>query len=117
MNVCFLQKKNSSSEDDFVSPPRTRNKLSDHKPEPKEPRRPSVTPGGRQSLDRTAWLAAGRNPRGDPREEERQRWREFREKKTPNRSAVLRLRLKKPKQTPTETEPSEYRQHEQSEPK
>ncbi|XP_073318447.1 sentrin-specific protease 7b [Pagrus major] len=89
------QKKNSSSEDDFVSPPRTRNKPSDHEPVSKELCRPSVTPGGRRSLDRTAWLAASSNPR----EEERQRWREFREKKKSNRSAVLRLRLKKPKQT------------------
>ncbi|KAM8721754.1 sentrin-specific protease 7b isoform 2-T5 [Acanthopagrus schlegelii] len=99
------QKKNSSSEDEFLSPPRPRNKPSDHKPEPKEPHRPSVTPGGRQSLDRTARLAAGRNLRDDLREEERQRWREFRKNNTSNRSAVLRLRLKKPKQTPADTEP------------
>lgn len=114
-NECFFLQSDagnppepSSSEDKFLSPPRPRNKPSDHKPEPKEPHRPSVTPGGRQSLDRTAWLAAGRNLRDDLREEERQRWREFRKNNTSNRSAVLRLRLKKPKQTPADTEPSEY---------
>ncbi|XP_070711769.1 sentrin-specific protease 7b [Pempheris klunzingeri] len=58
--------------------------------------RPPPKAHERRSLDRTAWLAAA----GDPREKERERWREFRERKAPIRSAVLRLR--KPKPTPTE---------------
>lgn len=54
-----------------------------------------------------AWLAASGNLRDDLREKERQRWREFREKKTSYRSAVLHHRPSKPKHTPSE--PSEYK--------
>lgn len=38
----------------------------------------------------------------DAREADRRRWREFRERRTPYRSAVLQLREKKPKATPVE---------------
>lgn len=115
------QKKNSSlsgsdetSEDDFVSPSRTRNKPSADKPLPKDVYRPSVSlvtpltpslraaPDRRRSLDRTSWLAASSNLMDDLREKEREKWREFRDRKTSNRSAVLQLRLRTP------TEPSEY---------
>lgn len=116
-DVCFLQsdggnaeeapkpqKKNSSgtSEYDFASPPRTRNIRG---PSPGTPS-PRTTADRRRSLDRTAWLAAGGDLKEDPREKERQRWRQFREQKTSNRSAVLQLRQKKPKHAPTE--PSEW---------
>ncbi len=119
------QKKNSplsgsdeTSEDDFVSPSRTRNKPSAGKSLPKDVCRPSVssvtpltpllrtTPDRRRSLDRTSWLTASSNLMDDLREKEREKWREFRDRKTSSRSAVLQLRLRKPKQTPTE--PSEY---------
>ncbi|XP_027147513.1 sentrin-specific protease 7b isoform X1 [Larimichthys crocea] len=108
------QKKNSSlsdsdqmSEDDFTPLSRTRNKPSADEYLPKDVRRPSLSsdtlspktmPEKRWSLDRMSWLAASSNLR----EKERQKWREFREKKMSNRSAVLQLRLRKPKQTPTE---------------
>ncbi|XP_041822541.1 sentrin-specific protease 7b isoform X2 [Chelmon rostratus] len=94
------QKKNSSgtSEYDFASPPRTRNIRG---PSPGTPS-PRTTADRRRSLDRTAWLAAGGDLKEDPREKERQRWRQFREQKTSNRSAVLQLRQKKPKHAPTE---------------
>lgn len=103
------QKKNSSgsdqtSEDDFVSPSRTRNKPPADKRKPSAVS-PRTTPASRQSLDRTAWLAASCDPRDDVREKERERWREFRERKKSNGSAVLQLRPPKPKQTPPE--PSE----------
>ncbi|XP_070786581.1 sentrin-specific protease 7b [Enoplosus armatus] len=105
------QKKNSSlsgsdqtSEDDYVSPSRTRTKPSTDKSLPKDVRRSSVSsatlsprtiPDRRRSLDRKSWLAARNiNLRDD--------LREFRERKTSNRSAVLQLRLRKPKQTTTE---------------
>ncbi|XP_042260171.1 sentrin-specific protease 7b [Thunnus maccoyii] len=107
----------SGSDDDFVSPSRTRNKPSPEKPLPSSSSSSSsssvssvtagpsstATPDRRRSLERTSWLAASSNLRGDPREKKRERWREFRErKKTPNRSAVLHLRLRKAKQTPSE---------------
>ncbi|XP_049922254.1 sentrin-specific protease 7b isoform X3 [Epinephelus moara] len=83
-----------TSEDDFLSPSRTTNK-------------PSVTSlrmstDRRRSLDRKACLATRSSLTDDLREKGRERWREFREKKKTYRSAVPHLRLKKPKQTPTE---------------
>nr|XP_033471747.1 sentrin-specific protease 7b isoform X3 [Epinephelus lanceolatus] len=83
-----------TSEDDFLSLSRTTNK-------------PSVTSlrtstDRRRSLDRTACLATRSSLTDDLREKDRERWREFREKKKTYRSAVPHLRLKKPKQTPTE---------------
>ncbi|XP_076579425.1 sentrin-specific protease 7b [Chaetodon auriga] len=107
------QKKNSTetSEYDFASPPRSRNEPSADRPLPSGVRGPSqgtgtppsrTTADRRRSLDRTAWLAAGSDPKEDLREKERQRWREFREKKTSNRSAVLQLRQRKPRNAPTE---------------
>ncbi|KAI3366231.1 hypothetical protein L3Q82_010040, partial [Scortum barcoo] len=109
-----LQKKNLSlsgsdetSEDDFVSPSKLRNKPSDkslpgdvHRPSAAPS--PSLTPIRRWSLDRTPRLASSSNSMEDLREKQREKWREFRDRKTSNRSAVLQLRLKKPKQTPTE---------------
>ncbi|XP_045906320.1 sentrin-specific protease 7-like isoform X3 [Micropterus dolomieu] len=85
-----------TSEDDFVSPPRAGNK-----PLPKDVRRPCCaprsTPDARRGLNRTSWLVANNNLMEDLREKEREKWRAFREKKTANRSAVLQLRLRKPK--------------------
>nr|XP_046237742.1 sentrin-specific protease 7b isoform X2 [Scatophagus argus] len=115
------QKKNSSlssldqtSDEDFVSPSRKTNKPSAVKSPPRDARRPSVssatlplrtTPDRRQSLGRTSRLGASSDLRDDPREKERQKWREFREKKTSNMSVVLRHRLRKPASAPTPTEP------------
>ncbi|XP_037618619.1 sentrin-specific protease 7b isoform X2 [Sebastes umbrosus] len=87
-----------TSEDDSVSPSR-------NKPAVMSPR----TAGERRrSLDRTAWITAASSSSsdsqsqrssssssdllGDLREKERERWREFRERK----NTVLHLRLKKP---------------------
>lgn len=109
------QQKNSSSsssdqksEDDFVSPPRIRIKLSADKRRLSDARRPSVasaTPTlSMTSPVRRASLAISLG--SDPGEKERQKWRAFREKKTSSRSAVLQLRQKRCKQSPTE--PSEY---------
>ncbi|KAG8004431.1 Sentrin-specific protease 7, partial [Nibea albiflora] len=101
-----LSSSDQTSEDDFTPLSRTRNKPSAEEYLPKDVRRPSVssetlspktTPKRRRSLDRMLWLTAN-----DQREKERQKWREFREKKMSNRSAVLQLQLRKPKQTPTE---------------
>lgn len=86
------KKKNSSpptssqsSEDDFLSPPRTKSKAS-----PCHRRaRPSSSGQVRDGLG----------------EEERQRWRTFRERKTPYRSAVFGLHPRKPRSNPSE--PSE----------
>ncbi|XP_071335662.1 sentrin-specific protease 7-like [Trachinotus anak] len=58
---------------------------------------PKTTPDGRRNLNRMAWMAASGNLKEDVREKERQRWREFRERKT-----VLQLRLRTPKQSPAE---------------
>ncbi|KAM7365866.1 hypothetical protein PAMP_016759 [Pampus punctatissimus] len=88
-------KQQQNSEDDFLSPSRTRNKFSSSSVS-------STMPNKRRSLDRMSWLAASSNLRGNLREKERERWREFKERKTRNRSAVLRLQLRKPKQTPSE---------------
>ncbi|XP_051283897.1 sentrin-specific protease 7 isoform X1 [Dicentrarchus labrax] len=101
-----LSGSDQTSEDDFVSPPRARNKPPADKSPSRGARRPCVssatTPDRRRSLDRTAWLAASSNLRDDVREKERQKWREFKEKTTSKRSAVLQLRLRNPKPTPTE---------------
>ncbi|KAM7375608.1 hypothetical protein PAMA_014625 [Pampus argenteus] len=80
-------KQRHNSEDDFLSPSITRNLSSSISP---------ATPNKRTSLDRASWLAASGNLRGDLREKERKKWREFKERKTRNRSAVLRLQLSKP---------------------
>lgn len=80
-----------SSEDDFLSPPRTRSKPS---------------PCRSRGAVSTATAAGRRVPPVErPGEEERQRWRKFREKKTPYRSAVVGLHPRKPRSNPSE--PSE----------
>ncbi|XP_067357180.1 sentrin-specific protease 7b isoform X2 [Channa argus] len=116
------QKENSSSfsgsdqtsDDDFASPPRPRIKPSASKTSPSRTSSSSsltsvklgltlrATPDRKRTLNRTSWLAANSNLKQDVREKERQKWRDFRDGKTPNRSAVLRLRLKKPGETPAE---------------
>ncbi|XP_026217739.1 sentrin-specific protease 7-like isoform X2 [Anabas testudineus] len=112
------QKRNSSlsssdqtSADDFESPSTTRNNPPADKTPPcrlsssssaKLVLTPKTSPGPRRTLDRMSWLAASNSRTEDVREKERQRWKEFREKKLQNRSAVLRLRLNKPRQTPAE---------------
>ncbi|KAK2857239.1 hypothetical protein Q5P01_005974 [Channa striata] len=113
------QKENSSlsgsdhtSDDDFVSPPRPRIKPSGGKSPPCRKSSSSsvtsgklglmlrTTPDRKRTLDRTSWLAASSNLIQDVREKERQRW--FRDRKTPIRSAILQMRLKKPRETQTE---------------
>ncbi|CAK6979698.1 sentrin-specific protease 7b [Scomber scombrus] len=89
------QKKNSSlsdSEDDFLSPSRPRNKPSASSSSSSSVS--MVTPDRRRSLDRTLM-------QGDWREKERERWREFKARKT-SKSAVLHLRLRAAKPTPSE---------------
>lgn len=103
------QKKNSSpsttsesSDEDFLSPHRTKTK-----PPPSHSRSavstatPTRTPPSRRARPSTS-----SHDRDDLREEERQKWRKFREKKTSQRSAVFRLHPRKPRQNPSE--PSEY---------
>ncbi|XP_033181428.1 sentrin-specific protease 7-like [Mastacembelus armatus] len=97
------QKKNSSypspdptSEDKFLPPSRAGNRPPSSSVKALSSSR--TTADRRWNLDRTAWLAAS----NDVREEERQRWMEFRDRKTPKKSPVLHLRLRKRKQTPAE---------------
>ncbi|XP_024859332.2 uncharacterized protein LOC112450165 isoform X2 [Kryptolebias marmoratus] len=102
------QKKNSSSpepdetsEDDFISPLRTSLRGSDsHRPSSSSSSSSSVslvkTPSQRKTPDRRRCL----DLKEDVMETQRDRWRQFRERKT--RSSVLHLRLKRPTQTPSE---------------
>ncbi|XP_041637977.1 uncharacterized protein LOC121506299 [Cheilinus undulatus] len=98
--------KKNSSEDDFLSPPRLRIRLSAQKPPHKDLHRPPIslaTPDRRRSLDRTAWRNASSNPQDDPGERERKRWSEFRERKRTKTPTVLQNRPKKQeRQNPTE---------------
>lgn len=75
-----------------------------HKSYSSNVRRPSSSLGSQPQSSRSADRMG--SSKKDGRETDRQRWREFRERRTPYRSAVLQLRQKKPKQTPAE--PSEY---------
>ncbi|XP_053170772.1 uncharacterized protein LOC128354579 [Scomber japonicus] len=92
------KKKNSSlsgSEDDFLSPSRPTNKPSSSSSSSSSSSVSTVTPDRRRSLDRK-WMPE------DWREKERERWREFKARKTTSKSAVLHLRLRRAKPTPSE---------------
>lgn len=109
----------ASSDQDFVSPPQTRNKtLGDRILSSNFQKQsvslsyvvsttlsPSQRQDRRQSLNRTPLLSTSSDLRDDRREMERQRWREFKEK-TYSRSLSLHLRMKRPKQTESSSEPS-----------
>ncbi|XP_028255507.1 sentrin-specific protease 7-like isoform X1 [Parambassis ranga] len=92
----FVFGSDQTSEDDFVSPPRTRARLPAlHSPSLSSSSVTTVKatsmPSRRRSLDRAPQPAASDLLKDDVREKERERWREFRERKT-------RL-LRRPKQT------------------
>lgn len=91
----------SGSDDDFFSPSRH----SASKSRSSRAYRPPSAQGSPPQSSRTAESTATSDE--DAREVDRRRWREFRERRTPYRSAVLQLREKKPKST--SVEPSECR--------
>lgn len=90
---------NETSDDDFVFPHRTMSDSS--RPCSSSSVSPvKVLPSPKKTPDRRQYL----DLKKDVLETQRDRWRQFRERKT--RSSELHLRLKKPKQTPIE--PSEF---------
>lgn len=107
-----------SSDQDFVSPPQTRNKTSGDKILSYKPQKQSVSlsyvvsttlsPNQRQdrSLNRTPPVSTSRDLRDDYRETERQRWRVFKERRTYSRSLSFHQRIKRPKQSESSSEPS-----------
>lgn len=103
-NTLCLSSSDQSSEDDFVSLPCS----SSSSTSVSSAKSPRTMPGSKRTLDRTSWLSPSNNPREDVSERERQRWKEFREKKMLNRASVLGLRLKKPQKS--QTEPSESKE-------
>ncbi|XP_050921777.1 sentrin-specific protease 7b isoform X2 [Lates calcarifer] len=97
-NSC-LSGSDQTSDDDFVSPSRTLGRRpSSSSSSVSAVMSPGTTPGRRRSLDRTAWIAASSHLNEDVREQERRRWREFRERKT----RTLQPRPKRPRQSPAE---------------
>lgn len=103
------QKKNSSpstssqsSEDDVPSPPKTKTK---HPPCYSRCAVSTATPA-RTRPSGGVLPSTSSCPRDDPREEERQEWRRFRERTKSRRSAVFSLRAGKPRPSPSE--PSEF---------
>ncbi|XP_076022069.1 sentrin-specific protease 7b isoform X2 [Genypterus blacodes] len=107
----------ASSDQDFVSPTKTRNKTSgDTFLSSNSQKQPvslsyvvstTLSPSQRQdrSLNRTPLLSTSRDLRDDQRETERQRWREFKERRTYSRSLSVHQRMKRPKQTKSSSEP------------
>lgn len=88
-----------SSEEDFLSSPRTKSKPCDIICSISKATPTRKPPSGR------ARPTTSSDVRDDLGEEERQKWRKFREKKVSYRSAVLKVHPRKPRQNPSE--PSE----------
>ncbi|XP_075871722.1 uncharacterized protein LOC142881336 isoform X2 [Nelusetta ayraudi] len=92
------QKKSSSasgSDEDFVPP-------SGHSAHNSRSGKACPTPSALGSPPQSSRTADSTPTADDTREADRRRWREFRERRTPYRSAVLQLRQKKPKSTSVE---------------
>ncbi|XP_011604608.2 sentrin-specific protease 7b [Takifugu rubripes] len=85
-----------SSEEDFLSSPRTKSKPCDIICAVSKATPTRKPPSGR------ARPTTSSDVRDDLREEERQKWRKFREKKVSYRSAVLKVHPRKPRQNPSE---------------
>ncbi|XP_068164998.1 sentrin-specific protease 7b isoform X2 [Antennarius striatus] len=92
---------NSTSKDEFASPTRIGNKSSEDK-SPKGRASVSTNSLRLSTFVRTEQLGSSSDLKEDPKEDERRRWMEFRDKRRSSRSAVLHLRLRKQKQNPTE---------------